>query len=104
MSVILSISMIFDIRISRAMALWSGNFVCVITLSHDTYNEYLVCVSRQTDSAINFLDPQTGATLRRFQKHDLCGSDIHISGDCRYLATTSDDASVRIWNLTKAKD
>jgi len=59
----------------------------------------LATISRQTDSSVYFLDPVSGTTLRRFQRHDLCGADISISPDGRYLATTSDDASVRIWVL-----
>lgn len=59
----------------------------------------LATISRQTDSAVYFLDPETGDTLRRFQQHDLCGGYISVSPGGRYLATTSDDASVRIWDL-----
>jgi WD40 repeat protein len=61
----------------------------------------LATISRQTDSAVYFLDPDTGAVQRRFQRHDLCGGDIAVSRDGRFLATTSDDASVRIWSLDK---
>jgi WD40 repeat protein len=61
--------------------------------------ESLATISRQTDSSVYFLDPVSGAVKRRFQRHDLCGSDIAVSPDGRYLATTSDDASVRIWVL-----
>ena len=59
----------------------------------------LASISRQTDSAVYFLDPATGAVKRRFQKHDLCGAAVAVSPRGRYLATTSDDASVRIWLL-----
>lgn len=59
----------------------------------------LATISRQTDSSVYFLDPASGAALRSFQQHDLCGGDISVSADGRYLATTSDDASVRIWVL-----
>ena len=59
----------------------------------------LASISRQTDSAVYFLDPATGAVVRSFQQHDLCGADVTVSPDGRYLATTSDDASVRIWDL-----
>jgi len=60
----------------------------------------LASISRQTDSAVYFLDPASGETLRRFDSHDLCGAYISVSPDGHYLATTSDDASVRIWDLT----
>ncbi len=59
----------------------------------------LATISRQTDSAVYFLDAESGKVKRRFQRHDLCGADIAVSADGRYLATTSDDASVRFWLL-----
>ena len=59
----------------------------------------LASISRQTDSAVYLLDPESGAVVRRLQQHDLCGASIALSPDGHYLATTSDDASVRIWDL-----
>lgn len=59
----------------------------------------LASISRHTDSAVYFHDPQTGAVTQRFVPHDLCGGFVLLSPDGRYLATTSDDASVRIWKL-----
>lgn len=59
----------------------------------------LASISRHTDSSVYFLDAQTGSVLRRFQRHELCGADIAVSPDKRYLATTSDDTSVRLWDL-----
>lgn len=59
----------------------------------------IASISRQTDSAVYFLDPYDGTVIRRFEPHDLCGGYIRLSGDERYLATTSDDASVRVWRL-----
>jgi WD40 repeat protein len=63
----------------------------------------LASISRQTDSAVLFLDPLSGKTNARFQQHDLCGVAVNVSPDGRYLATTSDDASVRIWKLSTPK-
>jgi len=62
----------------------------------------LATISRQTDSAVYFMDPISGAVTRRFQRHDLCGGDLSVSPQGRYLATTSDDASVRFWVLDGA--
>jgi len=63
----------------------------------------LATISRQTDSAVLLLDPQTGAVKQRFQSHDLCGVDVTVSKNQNFLATTSDDASVRIWRLENKK-
>jgi WD40 repeat protein len=59
----------------------------------------LATISRHTDGAVYFLNSQNGAAVRRFQSHELCGADIAVSPDGCYLATTSDDSSVRIWYL-----
>ena len=59
----------------------------------------LASISRQTDSAVLLLDAATGATLQRLQRHALCGVAVSPSPDGRFLSTTSDDASVRIWRL-----
>ncbi|WP_158675322.1 WD40 repeat domain-containing protein [Thiohalobacter thiocyanaticus] len=64
---------------------------------------HLASISRQTDSAVYFLDPSTGEVIERFQPHELCGGFVALSGDGRYLATTSDDASVRIWDLERPR-
>ncbi len=62
----------------------------------------LATISRQTDSSVLIMDGTTGEAVRRFQKHDLCGAVVTVSRDGRYMATTSDDDSVRIWDLNRA--
>jgi len=61
--------------------------------------DYLASISRQTDSAVLFLNPENGNTVRHFQKHELCGVAIAVSPNGRYISTTSDDASVRFYDL-----
>jgi WD40 repeat protein len=58
----------------------------------------LASISRQTDSSVLMLDPATGRTLREIGKHDLCGEVVTVSSDGRYLVSTSDDATVRVWD------
>ncbi len=67
----------------------------------DPSGSYLASISRQTDSSVLSLDPATGKTIQRFQRHSLCGGVVVISPDGRTMVTTSDDASVMIWNLAK---
>ena len=58
----------------------------------------LASISRQTDSAVLLLDPASGRTLREIGKHDLCGGVVMLSPDGRYIVSTSDDATVRVWD------
>jgi WD40 repeat protein len=64
----------------------------------------LASISRQTDSAVLLLDHRSGRTVERLQQHDLCGVAVSPSPDGRFLTTTSDDASVRIWWLDRSPD
>jgi len=59
----------------------------------------LATISRETDSAVQILDTATGAPLARFLPHELCGAYVRLSPGERFLATTSDDATVRVWDL-----
>lgn len=59
----------------------------------------LASIGRQTDSAVYLLDPRTGEATMRFQPHALCGTVVRLSADGRYLASTSDDANIHLWDL-----
>ena len=72
------------------------------SLQYSGDGRYLASISRKTDSSVYFLDPMNGEVLRRFQQHELCGGWVALSPDANYLATTSDDASVRVWRLGAA--
>ena len=64
----------------------------------------LATISRQTDRSVYLLDPKSGEVIRKFRQHELCGAAVAVSGDGRYLGTTSDDASVRIYDLGKSTE
>jgi WD40 repeat protein len=59
----------------------------------------LATISEWSDSTVLLLDPKTGATLERLEPHALCGAAVAVSGDGAVVASTSDDGSVRIWEL-----
>lgn len=71
----------------------------VKSISFNRDGHSLASISRQTDSAVYLLDAQTGNVLKRFQPHELCGSAVRFSPDGRYLASTSDDANIHLWDL-----
>lgn len=71
----------------------------VKSISFDQDGQRLASIGRLTDSAVFLLDARTGNIIKRFQPHQLCGTFIRLSPDGRYLASTSDDANVYLWDL-----
>lgn len=64
----------------------------------------LASISRVNDSSVFFLNPETGESVRHFQRQSICGTAVRVSPDERYMAATGDDGIVRIWNLAAAKN
>jgi WD40 repeat protein len=72
----------------------------VRAVAYSPDGRWLASISRHTDSAVYLHDPASGTVTHRLAPHELCGGFVRFSpGTGRYLATTSDDASVRIWTL-----
>ena len=59
----------------------------------------IASISRVNDSAVLFLDPGSGETLRDLRRHPVCGTTLALSPDGRYLANTGDDGLIRIFDL-----
>lgn len=57
----------------------------------------LVCVA--ADNLVKIWSPFTGDLIRNLSGHTKGLSDIAWSTDGVYLASASDDTSVRIWNV-----
>jgi WD40 repeat protein len=62
--------------------------------------KYLATIGYFTDSQIFLLDSKTGKVDRRLLRHDACGLVVRISPDGHYLASGSDDNSIRLYDLS----
>jgi WD40 repeat protein len=63
--------------------------------------KYLVSLGRHTDSAIRLWNTQNLTVERRYEAHEWCGYMIRFSLDSKFMASVSDDESVRLYNLTE---
>lgn len=92
----------WDVETEHLVVLPTDHYGIITQLDLHNDGRTLASISRQTDSAVRLLDPRTGATLKYFSTHDLCGAAVRLSPDGRYLASSSDDAEVRVFALDSA--
>ncbi len=90
----------WDISRNTLDVIKSDHWGAVYSIDYTPDGRYLATIGRHTDSQIFLLDPKTGEVDRRLLLHDLCGSVVRISPDGHYLASGSDDASVRLYDLS----
>jgi len=69
------------------------------SLDYSPDGRFLATIGRHTDSEIYLVDPQSGKTLRHLRRHKLCGASVRFSPDGHYLASVSDDGSVRLYDI-----
>jgi len=75
------------------------HFGAIASLDYTPDGRTLATISREFDSSVLLLDPNTGRVVNKFRPHDLCGVFIRISPNGRYVATTSDDSHIQLWDL-----
>jgi WD40 repeat protein len=87
----------WDIGADRLTVLPTDHHGIIASLALAGDGRTLASISRQTDSAVRLIDASTGATLKYFATHELCGTHVRLSPNGRYLASSADDASVYLF-------
>jgi len=82
---------------SRSMTTDHTGLLNSVDVSPD--GRQVASLGRHTDSAIRIWDRDHLVVERRYHAHDLCGAMIRFSPDGRYLASASDDESIRLYDL-----
>ncbi len=71
----------------------------VTSLAFSPDGNSMVSIGRWTDSAIRLTDTHSGKVIRRLKAHEWCGAAIRFSPNGRYVVSTSDDESIRLYDL-----
>lgn len=71
----------------------------ITSLDFSPDGKHLATLGRHTDSAVRVWRAAGLQLERNYQAHELCGAMIRFSPDGRWLATASDDESVRLYDL-----
>lgn len=73
----------------------------VTSIDYHPAGDRLISLGRHTDANLRLVTTKEGSVLRRLQGHRLCGAAVRFSPDGRFVASGSDDESIRLYDLNK---
>lgn len=89
----------WDLSDGRLDIMSTAHWGVISSMQFTPGGDAIASISRVNDSAVLFLDPESGETLRDLRRHPVCGTTLALSPNGRYLANTGDDGIIRIFDL-----
>jgi len=91
----------WDLATGRLRVQQTEHWGAVTSIDYHPDGQRLISLGRHTDANLRLVTADAGKVLRRLQGHRLCGAAVRISPDGRYVASGSDDESIRFYDLSK---
>jgi WD40 repeat protein len=91
----------WDLNTGRLSIKGTKHWGKVASVDYSPDGKRLASIGRITDSSVLLLNLETGLVERRLEAHELCGAAVRFSPHGRFLASGSDDESVRLYDLSE---
>ncbi len=73
----------------------------IIAIDYSPDGQRLISLGRHTDANLRLVNSNSGQVQRRLAAHGLCGWYVRYSPDGRYIASASEDESIRLYDVSK---
>ncbi|WP_052761091.1 WD40 repeat domain-containing protein [Sedimenticola thiotaurini] len=91
----------WDLATGGIRAQTTEHWGAVTSIDYHPAGDRLISLGRHTDANLRLVTTDGGKVLRRLQGHRLCGAAVRFSPDGRFVASGSDDESIRLYDLNK---
>lgn len=89
---------VWDLATQQSRIVKTEHLGAIVSIDYHPQGRELVSLGRHTDANLRLIDPKNGVVQRRLAAHQLCGWHVRFSKDGRFIASASEDESVRIYN------
>jgi len=91
----------WDLGTGQRKILPTEHLGAIIAIDYSPDGRQLISLGRHTDANLRLVNSDNGMVQRRLAAHGLCGWYVRYSPDGRYIASASEDESIRLYDVNK---
>lgn len=75
------------------------HFGAIVSLDFHPDGKRMISIGRHTDATLRLSQVKGGKTIRRLAAHEYCGWNVRFSPSGRYVASSSEDEGIRLYDM-----
>ncbi len=91
--------LLWNINTGRLVKNKTEHFGAIVSLDFHPDGKRMISIGRHTDATLRLSQVRGGKTIRRLAAHEYCGWNVRFSPSGRYVASSSEDEGIRLYDM-----